>query len=148
MMEWKSCVLIALGLSPSPDTKHPYKRIFNFGRYYYGKHTIGHATNCSDDLLRIEKVKLFLVSLCETIDMVRYGDPIVERFGQHAETGISAVQLIETSAIVIHTNDEARELYIDVFSCKDYDLGGVRSEILKWFGSAETELNTKVLLRE
>lgn len=65
--------------------------------------------------------------------MVRFGDPFVERFGGGIEVGISAVQLIETSAITIHTNDGAKELYLDVFSCKDYDEHVVQECVDKFF---------------
>ena len=52
-----------------------------------------------------------MTELVDRIDMVAFGDPIVERFGGGIEVGISAVQLIETSAIVIHTNDQAGDMH-------------------------------------
>ena len=38
-------------------------------------------------------------------DMVQFGEPLVERFGDGDEAGISAGQLIQPSASTIHTND-------------------------------------------
>ena len=78
------------------------------------------ATGCNADLEDTDRVAEFLRTLVTEIDMVAYGDPLVARFGEGIEVGISGVQLIETSAISLHTNDLARDLYLDVFSCKEY----------------------------
>lgn len=98
-----------------------YKRIVVDGIRYYGKHLILSACACDDTLLEKDAIAQFMRTLVEEIDMTPFGDPIVERFGQGIETGISAVQLIETSAITIHTNDAAKDLYLDVFSCKGFN---------------------------
>jgi len=51
--------------------------------------------------------------------------------------GSSAVQFILTSSIVIHTLDLLEAVYINIFSCKDFD-GKVAEEITKgWFGAKE-----------
>ena len=148
MMALKLCVLSVEKHLSSKDIKHPYKTIFRDGEYYYGQHLIGHCQNCNNNILSTEKISEFLISLCEVIDMVRFGDPLVARFGNGLEVGVSAVQLIETSAIVVHTNDSALEMYIDVFSCKDYSVVDAKNEIIKWFGSKKFIIDTKVLLRE
>lgn len=97
-----------------------YRRIELDGKRYYGKHLIFDAKGCSEAICDISTITQFIQTLVPKIDMVAYGDPVVARFGGGIEIGISAVQLIETSAIVIHTNDQARDLYLDVFSCKDF----------------------------
>lgn len=98
-----------------------YKRVQRNGQTFYGKHLLIDATQCNDNLLSVDFWRQFLPDLARQIDMVPYGQPIVERFGQGIEIGISGVQLIETSAIMVHTNDGTRDMYLDVFSCKDYD---------------------------
>lgn len=125
-----------------------YKRIIKDGKPHYGKHVILHAENCNDHLLDKDKIKEFVVSMADSIDMVRFGDAFVERFGDGIEVGISAVQLIETSAIVIHTNDGARELYLDVFSCKDYDEAIVYQCVADYFGAKSTTITAEVIYRE
>ncbi len=97
-----------------------YRRIDVDGVRYYGKHLIVTARGCNKNIQDKNKIADFMTSLVDRIDMVAFGDPIVERFGGGIEIGISAVQLIETSAIVIHTNDQARDMYLDVFSCKTF----------------------------
>lgn len=123
-----------------------YKRIVVDGVHYYGKHLVLTATGCNDALLDTAKIAQFLTELVERIDMVAYGDPIVARFGHGIEEGISAVQLIETSAITIHTNDMARDMYLDVFSCKGYselDVMAVLQEVFNPQG-----INWQILLRK
>jgi S-adenosylmethionine/arginine decarboxylase-like enzyme len=97
-----------------------YRRIDIDGVRYYGKHLIVTARGCNENLLDKAKIAAYMTDLVDRIDMVAFGDPVVERFGGGIEVGISAVQLIETSAIVIHTNDQARDMYLDVFSCKTF----------------------------
>ena len=123
-----------------------YKRIVVNGVRHYGKHLVLSAAGCNDSLLSKKLIGLFLGELAVAIDMVAFGDPIVERFGEGIEIGISAVQLIETSAIVMHTNDGARDMYLDVFSCKDYDAKVVIDFVRQRF--APQAVSHEVLLRK
>lgn len=123
-----------------------YKRLVVDGVRYYGKHLILSAADCNDRLLELTTVRAFLVSLVDRIDMVAYGEAIVERFGAGIEVGISGVQLIETSAITIHTNDMARDMYLDVFSCKGFDESKVVEYVQELFAPASTTHH--VLLRK
>jgi S-adenosylmethionine/arginine decarboxylase-like enzyme len=102
-----------------PEVKE-YRRLKQDGVVYYGKHLILTARRCNQNILDKKKIAVFIAELVKKIDMVAFGDPVIERFGGGVETGISAVQLIETSAIVIHSNDQARDFYLDVFSCKGF----------------------------
>lgn len=104
----------------SQDIK-TYKRIMHNGEPHYGQHLMLTATGCNDALIDLNGINDFIKELVIKIDMVAFGAPIIARFGQGDEIGISAVQLIETSAITLHTNDKYRDLYLDVFSCKEYN---------------------------
>lgn len=128
-----------------PGESVDYKRILVDGVRYYGKHLILTARHCNENLLEIPAVTRFMTDLVERIDMVAYGEPLCARFGGGIETGISGVQLIETSAIVIHTNDKAREMYLDVFSCKGYSEIDVIDFVTSTFGTEA--INFQVLLR-
>ena len=48
--------------------------------------------------------------------------------------GISCVQFIETSNITIHALDEMKHVYLNVFSCKEFDPKIVIKMALKYFG--------------
>jgi S-adenosylmethionine decarboxylase len=81
--------------------------------------------DCDVSLIRdAEKIKQFVVELCEQIDMKRFGDCFVVDFGQNPKvTGFSMTQLIETSLISGHFGNEynGKFAYLDIFSCKWYD---------------------------
>jgi len=124
----------------------PYKRIVVDGVKHYGKHVILTASGCNDALLSKESIANFCRDMVKRIDMVPFGEPFVERFGEGDEVGISAVQLIQTSAITIHTNDEARDMYLDVFSCKDFEATTVVETVAEWFAPSGVDYQT--LLRK
>ena len=110
-----------------------YKNIIHEGREYYGRHVMIGAPKCNSALRDKDSIRKFIKELVQKIDMVAFGEPFVERFGVGEEIGISAVQLIETSAITIHTNDGAGDLYLDVFSCKDFKTADVIDMVYHWF---------------
>ncbi|MCU0849133.1 MAG: S-adenosylmethionine decarboxylase [Spirochaetes bacterium] len=122
-----------------------YKRGVINGVKYYGKHLMVTAVSCNDNLLDIDKVSGFVKEMVPRIDMVPFGDLVIARFGEGIEEGISAVQLIMTSAITIHTNDMARDMYLDVFSCKWFD-EAVIAEMIKEFFDPE-EIKENIILR-
>jgi spermidine synthase len=81
-------------------------------------------TNCNPDIIRsAEKIKEYVEKLCELIEMKTFGDCQVVHFGQdEAIAGYSMVQLIETSLISGHFANLTNNAYIDIFSCKEYDV--------------------------
>ncbi|NJL93988.1 MAG: S-adenosylmethionine decarboxylase [Anaerolineae bacterium] len=130
----------------APPGTDSYKRIQVDGVRYYGKHLILTGMGCNDALLSKETMVDFLKTLADRIDMVRFGEPLVERFGEGIEEGISGVQLIQTSALVTHTNDQARDLYLDVFSCKDFEAEAVMAYVREVYAPANIEF--QVFLRK
>ena len=112
---------------------------------YYGKHAIIDAKSCDVDILDIKIVSEFIKEIVRKIDMIAHGDLIIDRFGEGDDVGISAVQLITTSSITIHTNDQHRDMYLDVFSCKWFDEKVILEMIEDYF--APTSININVLLR-
>lgn len=70
-----------------------------------------------------EIVKDFIVHLCEAIKMKAYGEPWIEKFASHDHRlyGITILQAIETSSITAHFAENIGEIYLDVFSCAEYD---------------------------
>jgi S-adenosylmethionine/arginine decarboxylase-like enzyme len=123
-----------------------YKRTVINGKAYYGKHLMLTAVSCNENLLDLRKITAFLKELVPTIGMFAYGEPIAARFGEGIEVGISAVQLITTSAITMHTNDAARDMYLDVFSCKWFEEEVVRDVVRSYFNPESMTAN--VVLRE
>jgi len=91
----------------------------------WGYHLILDCKGCDIDKIKsAEAIKVFVKDLVLKIDMKAYGEPIIEYFATHNPTvgGYSLVQLIETSDITGHFVDMNGDAYIDIFSCKPYDI--------------------------
>ncbi len=87
-----------------------------------------------------EYIKQFSIDLCDYIDMVRFGEPIVVRFGADPRVqGYSLAQLIETSLISGHFAEDSDRAFIDVFSCKEYPPMKVAEFCKEYFGAREMD---------
>lgn len=113
----------------------------------WGKHLILDAGGCSPKMIRCPIViGNFARTLVKRIDMVPYGEPQVVKFGFGGKEGYTLVQLIETSNITAHFVDENNSMYLDVFSCKDFDPEVVKEAVNEFFDAQK--FKTKVLLRQ
>jgi S-adenosylmethionine/arginine decarboxylase-like enzyme len=78
---------------------------------------------CKPALIRCPyNIKDFSNSLVKRIDMKKFGEPHIVRFGSGNKQGYTLVQLIETSNITGHFCEETNSGYIDIFSCREYDI--------------------------
>jgi len=95
----------------------------------YGKELIIDMYGCDPEDFSRTMIDEFFEGLCKEINMVqceRYfwddlGVPESERQTSPHTKGTSAVQFILTSNITTHTLDMVGELYLNIFSCKDFD---------------------------
>ena len=79
--------------------------------------------NCDPDLIREPAViKQFIIELCQVINMTRFGDVLIERFGKDSLKGYSVMQFIETSSITAHFDEADNRAFIDIFSCKSFEV--------------------------
>ena len=107
----------------------------------YGKELILDLHDCDPSTFTRESIERFFVELCAKIDMQRcelfwWDDDGVPKEEQQTEPhlkGTSAVQFIMTSNIVIHTLDILGNVYLNIFSCKDFDDEIVMSVSRNWF---------------
>jgi S-adenosylmethionine/arginine decarboxylase-like enzyme len=78
---------------------------------------------CNPQTIRdSEKIRQYVIELCDLIHMNRFGECQVVHFGEEERVaGYSMVQLIETSLISGHFANLTNAAYIDIFSCKPYD---------------------------
>lgn len=104
--------------------------------------------NCNPLTIRsADKIKQFVIELCDLIDMKRFGDCEVVNFGEDEKVaGYSMKQFIETSMISAHFANATNTTYLDVFSCKWYDPGIVAEFALIFFGAEEYDI--RVTLRK
>lgn len=75
----------------------------------------------------------FAKTLVERIDMKAYGEPQVIHFGEDDKLGYTLVQLIETSNICAHFCDDTGNFYLDVFSCKPFEINVVLQTVKEYF---------------
>ena len=84
-------------------------------------------------------IERFIKDLVKRIDMVAYGEPQIVNFGSGNKAGYTLVQLIETSNICAHfvpdDGNNGNAMYLDVFSCKEYDDQVVIELVKKYFGA-------------
>lgn len=95
----------------------------------YGKEVVIDLVECSTDKMTQEGLTEFFDKLCILIDMEKiqvhfWGSEGITKEEWDANPhlqGISACQFIKTSSIVIHAITGLKCLYLNCFSCKDFD---------------------------
>lgn len=104
--------------------------------------------NCNPEMIRnADKIRQFVIELCDLIEMKRFGETLVVHFGEDERvSGFSMVQLIETSLVSAHFANQTNTIYLDVFSCKPYEPGGVEEFALKFFGGTHCITNVNLRL--
>ena len=122
-------------------------------RTAYGCELILDLHGCDVRLFTRAAIEQFFEELCVLIDMERcdlhfWDDLDVPEDEQQTDPktkGISAVQFIITSTIVVHTLDLMKAAYVNVFSCKDFDTDQAAEFTANWFGS--TDWTSNVIVR-
>lgn len=112
---------------------------------YWGKHLLVEArTKDIASIVDRENISKFVAELVIKIDMVPYGPLWIEHFATHdpEKAGISFIQMIETSNISGHFVDKDGTFYLDVFSCKDFEVSDVLELIYEYFGEPEVFVRT------
>jgi S-adenosylmethionine/arginine decarboxylase-like enzyme len=80
-------------------------------------------------------IRRFAKALVEEIGMRRYGQPVCKRFAldNPEAAGYSLVQLITTSSITAHFAENTGRAFINVFSCKNFDVDAAAQFIAAYF---------------
>lgn len=109
----------------------------------YGFELIMDLHGCDVSKFNRESLDGYFEKLCKAIDMKkceRYfwddvGLPPEKRQTSPQTKGSSAVQFILTSSIVIHTLDLLEAVYVNIFSCKEFDREVAEKITKEWFGA-------------
>jgi len=107
----------------------------------YGVELILDLHDCNPETFTRESIDNFFIYLCDLIDMERCDRHFWDYEGQEEEyekapdhlKGGSAIQFISTSNITIHLLDVLKKVFINVFSCKDFDVNVVKEFSVLWF---------------
>jgi len=88
---------------------------------HWGYHLMMDISDCNHHIDDLKSVESFITDLVEALKMERLGKPILVKVNGQDGRGITAVQIITTSTITFHGDDDKWSAYIDVFSCKVFD---------------------------
>ena len=107
----------------------------------YGVELVLDLHGCNAEKFTREDIDRFFIELCCLIDMVKFdvhffddvGVPEEEKQTLPHTKGTSAVCFILTSSIVIHTLDILKAVYVNIFSCKEFDAEAAADFTKRWF---------------
>ena len=111
----------------------------------YGYELILDLHNCDPETFDRNSLKKYFKELCKQIKMIRCDlhfwddvgvSPEEKQTSPHTK-GTSAIQFILTSTIVIHTLDLMDAVYVNIFSCKEFDKDKAQAFSKEWFKANE-----------
>src|ERR1700691_3035131 len=106
----------------------------------WGIHTLIDLSGCDNERITSkEKIEVYIYGLVRILDMKEYGEPTIVHFGSGSAEGYTMVQLIETSLISGHFCNSTNEAYIDIFSCKEYDIENATNFTQEFFNAEYME---------
>ncbi|MCJ7572203.1 MAG: S-adenosylmethionine decarboxylase [Candidatus Thermoplasmatota archaeon] len=119
----------------------------------YGKELILDIHHCDSTTFNRTSIRNYFKELCNLIDMKRcelywwddYRVPPEERQTEPHMKGTSAIQFISTSNITIHTLELLGNVYLNIFSFKEFDPDLVLNFSEKWFKGKT--INSQVIKR-
>lgn len=121
----------------------------------YGKELTLDLYHCDASTFNRKSLKAYFKELCRVIDMepckltfwddkwtwlrklIFFWDKTVQVAMEPHTCGTSAVQFILTSNVTIHTLDLLKECYVNIFSCKNFDIEEALVFSVKWFRASE-----------
>ena len=119
-------------------------------RETYGVELILDLHGCDSTTFTRANLERFFTRLCKLIAMEKcnvhfwddVGVPIEDRQSSPQTKGTSAVCFILTSTIVVHTLEMLGAVYVNIFSCKEFDPAVASKFTKEWFqaGSCDTTL--------
>lgn len=116
---------------------------------FWGYHLMLDCSKCNKKKIKSEKnIRDFLEELLKITKMKKMGEPTIYNLqsGDEKLFGFSAVQLIHTSSITCHFMDLNGDAYIDLFSCKEFDIDNVNNCVEQFF--SPKKINKHFIIRD
>ena len=109
----------------------------------YGYELILDLHGCDVSTFTRNSLDAYFQKVCKAIDMERcevhfwddVGVPAEEQQTSPQTKGTSAIQFIITSSIVVHTLEILGTVFVNIFSCKDFDAMVTEDVTVGWFGA-------------
>ena len=116
-------------------------------RHPYGMEAVFDLVDCDPGRFTRVNIEAFFHELCDAIDMemceVHFWDDVglpEAECQTHPDTkGTSAVCFILTSSITVHALDLRREVFVNIFSCKEFDPMVALGVTVNYFGGIVTD---------
>ena len=120
----------------------------------YGKELILDLSECDVSTFTRESIGEYFDKLCLLIDMEAQdrhfwddeGLPEDECQTNPKTCGVSAVQFILTSTIIVHSLTKLGKVFINIFSCKDFNVDEASEFTVNWFGA--NQFDDTVVVRD
>ncbi len=127
------------------DTAHQPQIVAEEESFPYGYELVLDLHGCNSAKFNRADINAYFTEICERIGMemceVHFWDdvgvPPQDRQTLPHTKGSSAVCFILTSSIVIHTLDILKAVYVNIFSCKEFDPAVAEKFTVDWFGAGE-----------
>lgn len=104
---------------------------------WWGKRMLIDLGGCDPAVIRDPaKMNVIIRRLVQKIGMQAYGRPQMQHFGEGDKAGWTIQQLITTSNIDFHANDETGSVFINLFSCNNFDENLALVFLVSSFGAA------------
>jgi S-adenosylmethionine decarboxylase len=110
----------------------------------WGYHLMLDCSGCDIEMITdMSIIKKFVNKLVDKINMKAFGEPLIQHFAEHNKevAGYSLVQLIETSSITGHFVDKNGDAYIDIFSCKNFDITIAKAVVEDFFSPSTIKVS-------
>lgn len=112
----------------------------------YGRELILDLHGCDRKMMTPENLEAFCVKLCDDVlkmtraDFHIWGDDPDDDFTERdpKTIGATCIQFIETSNITVHTIWPQLTVYLNIFSCRDFDANVVIG-FCEWFFNADLQ---------
>ncbi|MFO7601034.1 MAG: S-adenosylmethionine decarboxylase [Candidatus Desulfacyla sp.] len=113
--------------------------------YGYGPHLMLDLGECNPDILNdLDACFNLLNDLPEKIGMTKITQPYVFRYNARIpeDAGITGVTIIAESHISLHTYPYKNFVFVDLFSCKPFDVESAKDHIIRFFQSKSPSVYT------
>lgn len=97
------------------------------------KHIVIDIKKCKTPLDDTNCIRTFIIFICRSLNLARRGPVILDDFGGKPN-GITAIQILESSSLSIHTYPEHNSCNIDIFACCDFNAVTAFKLCLAFFG--------------
>ena len=112
----------------------------------YGQEMILDLHGCDRSLFTRKAITRYFKQLCELLDMKRhdlhfweFDTPSARLIAPAHLAGISAVQFIATSNVTLHALDKVKAVYINVFSCRQFNTHRAQKLSSQFFRAHDVE---------